>query len=118
METAFQKYFQGDVTLLSDAYFAEGKPVLTIGHLKRQLQELEQSQIELVLQTKEGLKKEFRSLKEDDKGVVSFTLDFKPEELLQVSILPGVTNAMMRICLLQEDEEGSKPLKFTQWHSH
>lgn len=113
METAFQKYVQGDVTLLSDAYFAEGKPVLTIGHLKRQLQELEQSQIELVLQTKEGLKKEFRSLKEDDKGVVSFTLDFKPEELLQVSILPGVTNAMMRICLLQEDEEGSKPLKFT-----
>lgn len=113
METAFQKYVQGDVTLLSDAYFAEGKPVLTIGHLKKQLQQLEQSQIELVLQTKNGLKKEYRSLKEDEKGVVAFTLDFRPEELLHVSILPGVSNAMMRICLLQEDEQSSKPLKFT-----
>ena len=113
METAFQKYVQGDVTLLSDAYFAQGMPVLTIGHLKKQLEDLEQSQIELLLQTKDGLKKEYRSIREDEKGVISFALDFQPSDLIHLSILPGVTNAMMRICLLQEDEEGSKPISFS-----
>ena len=113
METAFQKYVQGDVTLLSDAYFAQGMPVLTIGHLKKQLEDLEQSKIELLLQTRNGLKKEYRSIRQDEKGVISFTLDFKPSDLIHLSILPGVTNAMMRICLLQEDEEGSKPIGFS-----
>lgn len=112
MEASFQKYVQGDVTLLGDAYFAQGKPVLAMGQLKRQLQQLEESQIEIRMQTKKGLCREYRSFKEDEKGVVAFTIDVQ-EELLQVSILPGFSNGMMRICLLQENREGSKPLGFT-----
>ncbi|MBR1692204.1 MAG: hypothetical protein IJ711_05440 [Lachnospiraceae bacterium] len=113
METNFQRYVQGDVTLLSDAYYVSGKPVLSIKEIKKQLFLLEKSRIRLRLKTAGGWREEERAMKKDADGIVSFTIDFAPGEVTEIELLPDVSGALLRTCLLQEDAEGSRELAFT-----
>jgi len=113
METNFQHYVQGDVTLLSDACYEWGKPVLSIGQLKKQLLSLEQSHIVIRLKNRDGWRQEERAVRKDGNGIVSFTIDFEPDTVETVQILPGVSGVLLRTCLLQEDEQGSRELAFT-----
>lgn len=113
METSFQKYVQGDTKLISDSYFEKGKPALPMELLQKELKELEQSDIRIVLKTEAGVREETRACKKDAEGIVSFTVDFTPGTVKSMQLLPGTEKAMMRICLLQEDETGSKEIAFT-----
>ena len=113
METNFQHYVQGDVTLLDDAYDKFGKPVLSIEQLKKQLLSLEQSHITIRKKSEDVWHCEERALRKDADGILSFTIDFEPDTVTEIQILPDVSGALLRICLLQEDAEGSKELAFT-----
>lgn len=112
MEANFQRYVQGDVKLLSDSFFEKGKPILKREILQKELERLLESTICIQLKAESGTKEIYRECRKDADGIVSFTIDFKPGEVKEVVILPKTENGLMRICLLQEDEEGSKELKF------
>lgn len=113
MEAGFQKYVQGDVKLLSDAYYEMGMPVLYAGQIQKQLKQLEQSRIHIRLEGADGLKEEERMMKQDAEGVASFVIDFAPGTVTGIELMPDVSEALCRICLLQEDMEGTKELGFT-----
>lgn len=112
MEKNFQKYVQGDVKLLTDSFYERGKPILRRELLQKELAGVSESTICIQLKTENGIKEVYRESRKDAQGIVSFTVDFKPGEVKEVVILPKTEKGLIRICLLQEDEEGSKELKF------
>lgn len=113
METGFQQYVQGDTKLISDSYYEVGKPVLLQEQLKKYLTVLEQSAVKIVLNTGNGVREEIRECKKDSGGILSFTIDFEPGEVQDIKIFPGIKNAFIRVCMLKEDETGSKEIGFT-----
>lgn len=113
MEANFQKYVQGDVRLLSDAYYEMGMPVLHAAQIQKQLTNLEQSKVHIRLIGKDGMKEEERMMKQDADGIASFYVDLDAQEVSNIELRPDVSGAICRICLLQEDREGTKELGFT-----
>lgn len=112
METHFQKYAQGSSRLLRDLYLEQGKPVVPMSALKKELTKAENNKVTVQYDKGQGFLKEDgfeRILKQEEDGSGSFVLDLPEEASIQgVKISFGEENTMVRIGLLQEDETGSK----------
>lgn len=116
METHFQKYAQGDCRLLRDLYLEQGKPVVPMSALQKELTKAEDNKVTIQYDKGQGFLEEDgfeRILKQEEGGAGSFVLDLPEGISLQgVKISFGEENTMVRIGLLQEDETGSKEIAY------
>lgn len=116
MEIHFQKYAQGDCRLLRDLYLEQGKPVVPMSSLTKELTRAEDNKVTVQYNMGQGFLEEDgfeRILKQEEDGSGSFVLDLPKEPSVQgVKISFGEENAMVRIGLLQEDETGSKEIAY------
>lgn len=112
METHFQKYVQGDCRLLRDLYLEQGKPVVPMSALQKELTKAENNKVTVQYDKGQGFLEAGgfeRILKQEEDGSGSFVLDLPNEASIQgVKITFGEENTMVRIGLLREDETGSK----------
>ncbi len=112
METHFQKYAQGGSRLLRDLYLEQGKPVVPMSALKKELTKAENNKVTVQYDKGQGFLAEDgfeRILKQEEDGSGSFVLDLPQEASVQgVKISFGEENTMVRIGLLREEETGSK----------
>lgn len=116
METGFQKYAQGGCMLLRDAYLKEGKPVVPMSVLKKQLPSAEKGTVCIQYDTgqgfsrKEAIKKELHM---EETGAFSMVLDLpKQEPIRAVKLSFGQAGSILRIGLLQENETGSSKVLY------
>lgn len=116
METHFQKYAQGSSRLLRDLYLEQGKPVVPMSALQKELTKAEDNKVMIQYNRGKGFLEEEgfeRILKREEDGSGSLVLDLPKEDSIQgVKISFGEENTMVRIGLLQEDGTGSKELAY------
>lgn len=115
MEIHFQKYVQGTCRLLRDMYLEEGKPVIPMSVLKEQLKKQEEDKVLVFYDTGNGfLEKDsfFVMPKVEETGNVSFVLELGEKPVQAVKIQFGQKNMMVRIGLLEEDENGSREISY------
>ena len=113
METQFQKYVQGGGKLLRDQYIEDGKPAVPMEVLQRQLKLLTSYKV-LADYCLLGKNNQRETIKVQPKlqanGVYSCVLTIPPTGVSDIRIRFGIKNSMIRIGLLAENADGSKPV--------
>lgn len=113
METQFQKYVQGGGKLLRDSYMEDGKPAVPMEVLQRQLKLLTSYEVlvDYCLLEKTNQRESIKvQPKLQANGVYSFVLAIPPTVVSDIHIRFGVQDSMIRIGLLAENLDGSKPV--------
>lgn len=113
METHFQKYVQGNRKLLRDRYTEIGKPAVPMEILHKHLELLTSYKVEAgYYRLGKSEQRETITIqpKIQGDGINSFVLNIPATGVSDIQIKFGIKNSMIRIGLLAENADGSRPV--------